>query len=380
MLVAGGMTACVVTAASPAPTHSAKSPKPQAQPPAQVATTLDWTTVSGAHFQGLGGLDGWQKSVAVDASRDGAVIVGFSSSQGIYNEPVRWTSDAPQGLTVPDVEGARGISTARAISSDGQYVAGSVRGMKRSDRAIRWSADGAHLILNQREPFRSMEPAGISEGGKVVVGFGRAGYGCLRQSNCYQPFIAKNGIATPLLDSGKEMYGQARGVSNDGAIVAGTLTAKDGGMAFVWQDGSVKKLGSLPGATTSMAHAISGNGKVVVGRSYPNAFRWEADKMENLGNLGLHDQCVAHAVSENGSRVIGSCGSSKAKVAATVFVWQRDTGMRELSNVLSEEYGIDLSGWKVTSGFGVSGDGRVIVGDGYNPEGTKEAWVAVLPL
>jgi hypothetical protein len=41
--------------------------------------------------------------------------------------------------------------------------------------------------------------------------------------------------------------------------------------------------------------------------------------------------------------------------------------------------GLDLAGWQLLRATGITPDGRVIVGDGINPEGFTQAWRAVLP-
>jgi hypothetical protein len=42
-------------------------------------------------------------------------------------------------------------------------------------------------------------------------------------------------------------------------------------------------------------------------------------------------------------------------------------------------YGLDLTGWTLTSCTAVSGDGMTIVGNGTNPQGNREAWIATIP-
>ena len=54
--------------------------------------------------------------------------------------------------------------------------------------------------------------------------------------------------------------------------------------------------------------------------------------------------------------------------------------MREL-DVLLASYGIDLTGWRLTSANAVSADGLTIAGYGTNPSGNVEAWIArILPV
>jgi hypothetical protein len=41
--------------------------------------------------------------------------------------------------------------------------------------------------------------------------------------------------------------------------------------------------------------------------------------------------------------------------------------------------GVVVAGWQLTYAHGTSQDGRVIVGEGINPSGQPEGWIAVLP-
>jgi len=59
------------------------------------------------------------------------------------------------------------------------------------------------------------------------------------------------------------------------------------------------------------------------------------------------------------------------------FVWDVTHGMRGLVALL-EAQGVDLTGWKLREATGVSANGLRIVGNGTNPAGKTEAWIAVL--
>lgn len=43
------------------------------------------------------------------------------------------------------------------------------------------------------------------------------------------------------------------------------------------------------------------------------------------------------------------------------------------------DLGLNLTGWRLSSASGISADGTVIVGTGYNPASQQEAWRAVVP-
>jgi len=99
--------------------------------------------------------------------------------------------------------------------------------------------------------------------------------------------------------------------------------------------------------------------------------------MIGLGDLPGGDYASrALGVSGDGSVVVGR-GTSALGYEA--FVWNPDDGMRALKDVLEDDYRLDLTGWTLTSANDVSSDGLTVVGDGINPEGNQEAWIAVIP-
>jgi probable HAF family extracellular repeat protein len=146
-------------------------------------------------------------------------------------------------------------------------------------------------------------------------------------------------------------------------------------------------LGDLPGGDfVSNAQATSADGSVVVGFSKPDpryeAFRWTADGgMVGLGYLPGGDRSMAYSVSADGSIVVGATTSTSAPdpLVWKAFMWDPVHGMRDVESVLTEDFGLDLTGWKLTEARDVSGDGTVIVGYGTNPSGDTEAWIAVVP-
>jgi hypothetical protein len=60
------------------------------------------------------------------------------------------------------------------------------------------------------------------------------------------------------------------------------------------------------------------------------------------------------------------------------FFWEAQQGMRNLQSVLEADYGMDLTGWQLTSAVDISDDGLVIAGNGINPLGQQEGWVVRL--
>jgi uncharacterized membrane protein len=130
------------------------------------------------------------------------------------------------------------------------------------------------------------------------------------------------------------------------------------------------------------AYAVSADGSAIAGvgfQSGQGAVRWtEAEGPVWLGHLpGLRGTVYSFAsdISNDGTVIVGGSGED-ARFQA--FRWTAASGMRSVQQML-QELDVDLTGWKLGAASGVSADGSVIVGDGINPEGDWEAWVAVIP-
>lgn len=102
-------------------------------------------------------------------------------------------------------------------------------------------------------------------------------------------------------------------------------------------------------------------------------FGWTADG--GLTSLsGSSILSCASGASSDGSVVVGH---GKTGIGDEAFIWDAVNGMRRLQDVL-EAGGFELTGWVLEEATGVSADGCTLVGNGENPSGINEAWVAVL--
>ncbi len=100
--------------------------------------------------------------------------------------------------------------------------------------------------------------------------------------------------------------------------------------------------------------------------------------MVGLGDLTGGEYCSeAYGVLADGSVVVGM---SKSALGNEAFIWDQTNGMRSLQDVLVNDYGLDLTGWTLTSAWGVSANGLSFVGYGTNPDGDTEAWIATVPI
>ena len=94
--------------------------------------------------------------------------------------------------------------------------------------------------------------------------------------------------------------------------------------------------------------------------------------MVDIGALPGHNTSHAFGVSQDGSIVVGSSDSN-------AFIWDAGHGIRNLQDVLENEYGLDLGGWLLRGVFGISDDGTVLTGIGYDHRGYQRCWIATIP-
>ena len=223
-------------------------------------------------------------------------------------------------------------------------------------------------------------PSPFSDDASVIVGKSAS-------SNGTEAFRWQDGLTVGLGNLGGEDFSsEARDVSADGSVVVGAATAPSNTFAieaFRWTaEDAMVGIGDLGGGFFwSIAYGVSSDGAVVVGRgsrtSGFTAFRWTQEGgMTSLGSLSAGSETTAYAVSDDGRTVVGFNDSAAGDEA---FVWQPSTGMRALQDWLAEEHGLELPGWQLRRAYDISGDGRVLVGDGTNPDGERQAWVVTLP-
>ena len=329
-----------------------------------------------ASFTPLGELAGGGfSSGALGLSDDGSVVVGWSESAS-GTEAFRWTSDGGM-VALGDLPGGDFFSHAHGVSADGSVVAG--EGVSASgEEAFRWTSAGGMVGLgNLTGGGFSSRASGVSADGSVVVGYSSSATG----DEAFR--WTSGGGMVGLHDlTGGYFFSRAYGVSADGSVVVGEGSSALGEEAFRWtSSGGMMGLGSFAGGEFfSRANGVSADGSVVVGHSSSasgnEAFRWTSDSgMVGLGDLAGGDFFSrANAVSADGSVVVGFSISASGNEA---FRWTSVGGMQSVASILTTA-GVDLTGWTLLDATGVSADGYRVTGDGINPDGSPEAWMAML--
>lgn len=334
------------------------------------------TASSGASFEGLGDLSGGAfNSDARAVSADGSVVVGVSQSAS-GEQAFRWTAQTQmQGLG--DLAGGSFFSAAFGVSADGSVVVGDSESSNGRE-AFRWTSSGMAGLGDLAGGGFFSQARGVSADGSVVVGSSDTADG--RQAFRWTQGSGMQALAD-LADG--DVYGEAIAVSADGSISAGYGDTAQGYEAAYWTGVTgpvgISTLGGL--SFFSAANAISANGVFLAGASISSngweAFRWSgANGFEALGDLPGGDfYSEATGISGDGSIVVGLSTSSAGTEA---FIWDSAHHMRPLKQVLEQDYGLDLTGWKLERANAISADGSTIVGRGLDPQGRVQAWRAVL--
>lgn len=319
----------------------------------------------------MGTLSGYNDYSADSIAADGSAATGFAGDPGGLLPPTvfRWTQGGGMVAIGGIADGA--LSGPPVISGDGKVIVG-LAGDSGMNRAFRWTIASGIQDLGALPGGTVSRASATNHNGSVVFGTsnGTGGGGIFRWTT----------------DSGMQPLGlplghQVSGCNDEGTVVSGTIEGSGGtgAQAFRWSVGAgVENLGFLPGGSASYGTAISRDGSAVVGFGFvgfeSRAFRWtEAEGMRDLGILEGGFVSEAYALSANGSVVVGQSGSSNGFHAT---IWTQQLGLRRLDEYLAS-LGADLTGWdELSSAYGVSADGSVIVGRGsFN--GETRAWIAI---
>lgn len=320
----------------------------------------------------------------------------------------------------------------------------SFRGLGENSKAYGVSADGTAVIGNlgrwkesEGWVYLGLSPCSVSKDGSIIVGkvaHENSEYHLYPYS--YEAYFWKEGVGVELIGnpSGNRDT-SAVDVSHDGSIIVGysrrsqfsnSLSSFTNSFIYNMNSGEIENLCSLPGdSTASLALAVSGDGRIVLGTGNPDhtnvekAVLWSENREIEMiiNSCGLCSSSL-RASSYDGSIVAGNDGffvimqksyiwnrkdgivylgelpnrrwsevndiSANGRVVVGVsfddfeddisFYWSEETGMVDLREMLVDTYNIDLDGWVLTEAVGISADCKVIVGNGTNPDGVQEGW------
>jgi probable HAF family extracellular repeat protein len=313
----------------------------------------------------LGTLPNGARSYAQGVSADGAVVAGYDEAviddEGVGGElrALRWTRTG--GTTPLATRGAN--SQSLAVSADGSILVGWTEDTTGIWRAAKWGADGSLTLLGTLGGAQSAA-YGVSADGAIVVGWADDASN-RRAAVRWQADGTVDDLGVPTGFT----ISWATGASADGSTLAANAYAdRNRWRAFRWNASGWESLQLPAGYANSEAHALSADGAVIVGRAFNGlgvedsvAVRWTPDgAAESLGTFG-GSWSIAHGVSENGAVIVGAATDSAGWTRA--FRWAAGVGMEDLNRVYARLLG---DGSFLEAAYGVSPDGRYIVGVGYN--------------
>jgi uncharacterized membrane protein len=347
-------------------------------------------------FHPVGQLEGGKANSQIrDAVFDGdeIVAVGFATQNpesllnpgGGGDTAVSWTlkgglvalpTDVP-GITPP--AGTRNI-TASSIASQGFQVAyRSLDDGTGQDvvAAVATNHMKDLMVLGFLPGMPQFSAAvAVSADGRVVYGFNAD------SSGHEFPFrwTASEGMTAIGLPAGALTAPPAgRATTADGSMVVGGSPSGPGGVGYVYRHGhGVSALPLAAGGTWTTAFAITPGGRIIAGTGdsteHPNGefLLWQDGKVVHLGL----------PAAETGSNFTNFGGlASSGRVLVTFdnnsSYLHNSFGWFNLKAVI-EGAGVDLSDWTSMLTFGVSKDGRLVFGSGFNSTGS-EGFVAEFP-
>lgn len=196
------------------------------------------------------------------AVNDNGVVVGAIWSQTISAHAYRWERGVLTNLSYP----GEIYSDAQGINNDGVVVGRywSYDGPFAHVHAVSWNANGNAVDLGSLGgAFSSSEALGINASG-IIVGLASTNDGQIRRPVRFR----SPGVVDDLGTLGGS-YGIARAISDTGLIIGeSTIDAADKiRHGFLYENGRMTDIGSLPGMGTSTLYSVNAAG-LAVGASF----------------------------------------------------------------------------------------------------------------
>jgi hypothetical protein len=323
-------------------------------------------------FRGLGRPAGAQLDVGVGAvSDDGASAVGAYQVQSMHptildSVGVLWRSSG----TIQSVP-----SGARGITPDGLYIYGTtVTPPMIMPTAWRWSV-ATQVTMRAPDPWTywSWGQGLTTDGQLLLCGVDLPPYGAL---------LVRNGAADrEIVPPASFSLFNPTSMSGDAGVVAGTVWSQaTASVPMYWRDGQFATIG--PAGIHPYQVIVSRDGTAFTGTyDTPAGERgFRADRHGHFAPLGMASfaEHYAHCISGDGS-VIGGGGWHAAEQRWRAILWTRAAGTRDLKAVLLQMGLTEVVPWRLLDVMGVSGDGAWMVGNGINPAGLSEPWIARIP-
>lgn len=343
-------------------------PRQSAIPSLLLAGVLT-ATADPVAFQGLGFLsepDAYTRAYGISA--DGSTVIG-GSAIGEYFWSFRWTNGVMTALPKSNASNIA-ISQGHAVSADGSVIVGMEFDLNTyTTSGYRWSAtDGLQVLPYETGVVNNNVGSAdaISADGSVIAGYA---------PSAFRWTTADSITSLPHLPGGEDDYSHAHGISADGTIIVGASDSTEGEFAFRWTEADGTQQLNIPDASWSDAMGISGSGTTIVGAfsigtsSSETAFAWTSLGVVTMSSLSIDEGTISRATTSSFDG-IWAVGESAGRAA----LWDTRTGsVWDINDIVSSQP--DFTGWTLETATGISADGKKIVGNGLNPDGTPSGWI-----
>lgn len=304
-------------------------------------------------------------TVATGVSANGTIVVGVDTSSGTQQRSVRlnWRTGEREFIG-PTHTDPTYYDYPQDVSDDGSVVVGAiarVRGELTENVGSFIAQPGALLTV-------SGEIAAVSGDGRHAVGTCAEGWACSWVDGQAQRLANPPGV----------LGWVAMDVSTDGSVVVGYA---GGHGAVRWSNGVAELLPTPPAIGRQVARFVSGDGsRIVLQYDFPQSptAKDAIYLFENGSITEVGEDFNPSGISSDGSTVIGVRGPVSPR-KNNVYVWDEASGRTTIEAIFrlaGEE--AQLANWFALSPFGISGDGKLIVGRGERPN-SVQGWLVSIP-
>lgn len=293
---------------------------------------------------------------ALAISADGGRVAGFVNSPTAGTGALSWQAGTQNFVRLDTL---LGYTQGSAISANGQYVVGTG-----ANQMASWNNDGTgSTALGQVPgwaPTATFGWAGaVSDNG--VVG-GTSGYTGLA-NNPRVAVIAQAGVAGSTVQLGQgaldnsilDRYGKVLGITSNGAYMVGESNVQGGS-----------------GVVTHAFVVDTAIASTLIDMSLPTGFTQGRAQSVSDGGAGAS---IVVGTSWNGT----VASPDTTNLSATI--WLPGLGPKLLADVATNDWGVNLSGYRLLTANGISQNGRYITGSAVNlTNGSQVGYLLVNPV
>jgi len=289
---------------------------------------------------------------ARDVSPDGQIVAG---SDGRISGGIALLWNVPDQSVIPLK--SLGGAEASFVSNNAQFAIGNLRDDGRIGAPVLW-ANGEPIVLP--DPKNCGGLSGSSASDLASNGIAVGTISMLSGEHCVSTAIRWNQGQVSRLPlpagAGPEADSYARGISNDGMVIAGGVEGVGG---VIWTETSTV----LPPVGTF--NAVSGNGRYfVTGGADACLTLWSEENGTEVIPLTEDVSFCwrAVAVSDDGSTVVGYRHPTNFPSS---YVWDRRHGLKTIYQALTDDWGLpEVNLYNDVRASAMSDDGTVMVGVG----------------